>query len=145
MSRTEQSEVIAAVYGMLAKMQPKAKRRKHETFTSSQRMVATKLVTNKRPALPKEKRANIRAAVHRVEQLSKSGPLDADGLRLLSSVSVQVGQLRWFHASSGLQLKQGLAAIRQTQSDFEAEAARQQQAELDSRASTLDPSEPPPW
>jgi len=145
LSRSEQTQVIGSVYGMLAKVHLKAKRRKHETFTSSQRMVTTKLVVNNRPALPKEKRAVIRAAVHRVELLSKTGLLDADGRRLLSSIAVQVGQLGRFHAGPALQLKERLAEVRRAQAKFEAEESRRLQAERELRAATLDPNEPPPW
>ncbi len=145
LSRPDQTQIIGAIYGMLSKAHLTAKRRKHETFTSSQRMVTTKLVVNKRPALPKEKRANIRAAVHHVELLAKSGLLDADGRRLLSSVAVQVGQLGRFHTGPALQLKERLAQIRRAQADLEAEESRRLQAELQSRAWPLDPSEPPPW
>lgn len=145
LSRPEQTQVISAIYGMLAKVHLKAKRRKHETFTASQRMVTTKLVVNKRPTLPKEKRAAIRAAVHRVELLSKSGVLDAEGRRLLSSVAVQVGQLGRFHAGPALQLKGRLAAVRRAQAEYGAEDSRPLQAEPELQASTPIPSEPPPW
>jgi hypothetical protein len=129
----------------LAKAHLTAKRRKHETFTSSQRMLATKLVVNKRPALPKEKRAKIRAAVHRVEQLSKSGLLDAEGRRLLNSVAVQVGQLGRFHIGPALQLKERLALVRRSQGLHEVEAALHLQGEREPRAASLDSDESPPW
>jgi hypothetical protein len=145
LSRPEQTEVIRAIYGMLAKAHLTAKRRKHETFTSSQRMLATKLVVNKRPALPKEKRAKIRAAVHRVEQLSKSGLLDAEGRRLLNSVAVQVGQLGRFHIGPALQLKERLALVRRSQGLHEVEAALHLQGEREPRAASLDSDESPPW
>ena len=145
LSRHEQTQIIAAVYGMLAKVHLKAKRRKHETFTASQRMVTTKLVVNERPALPKEKRAAVRAAVHRVELLSKSGLLTAEGRQLLSSVAVQVGQLGRFHAAPALQLKERLAQVRRAQAEYEAEESRRQQAERELRQLRPDPSEPPPW
>ncbi|MDT7838968.1 reverse transcriptase family protein [Aquabacterium sp. OR-4] len=67
MSKAVQTEVIGRVYGMLAKVGLKPKRAKHETYSRSMRMVTTKLVVNKKPALPQKKRSQIRAAVHHLE------------------------------------------------------------------------------
>ena len=76
LSKVEQTEFIAQVYGMLKKHGYKAKRRKHETFTSGKAMFTTKLIMNRKPALQSKERQNIRAAVHALEQriaLGESG------------------------------------------------------------------------
>ncbi len=119
LTKDDQTQVVGAVYGMLAKAGLRAKRRKHERFTASQRMVTTKLVVNRRAALPKEMRAKIRASVHRVELLSQAGLLDAEGLRLQRSVAVRVGQLGRFHPRLAVQLKERLSRARRRQGEVE--------------------------
>ena len=144
LTRAQQSEVVRSVYGMLAKVNLKAKRRKHETFTSSQRMVITKLVVNHHPSLPRERRAKIRAAVHQVELLSNAGLLDVDGRRLLRSAEVQVGQLGRFHPGAGhLKLKSRLALVRQAQASYAVGKTRRLHAEREASQSMAIASDPP--
>lgn len=115
LTKAQQTAAIAKIYGMLAKVGLKPKRAKHETFSRSERMVATKLVVNTKVSLPPSKRAQIRAAVHHLEiESAASGHLGL--LPSLASVSVQVGQLNRFHPSQAAPLKLRLRTLRDMRS-----------------------------
>lgn len=67
LSKAVQSELIAQVYGMLRKNGLSAKRKKHEVFSATEPMIATKLIVNRKPSLDPQKRSQIRAQVHQLE------------------------------------------------------------------------------
>jgi hypothetical protein len=71
--KSDKTHIIAQIYGMLARNGYKAKRRKHEIFTSGNRMVTTKLIVNKKTSIPNKERKNIRAAVYALEKLVADG------------------------------------------------------------------------
>lgn len=73
LSKEDKSNLIAGVYGMLAKNGLSAKRQKHEIIPATRRMIATKLVVNKKVSLSNARRANARVAVFQLEQLAASG------------------------------------------------------------------------
>lgn len=112
LSKPELSQIIAAVYGMLRKQGYKAKRRKHEVFTSRRRMIATKLVINKRPALSANERSQIRAAVHQLERRLACNAPSADAIAELNSVSGRVGKLKAFHPAKGKALMERVRNLR---------------------------------
>jgi len=110
--KDEQTHLIAQVYGMLKRYGYKAKRRKHETFTSGRRMLTTKLMVNRKPALPSKERQNIRAAVHALEQRIASGKVGTEIKTELNRVTSRVGRLGTFHATEATPLKLRLRSIR---------------------------------
>lgn len=112
LSKEEQTALIAKVYGMLKRHGYKAKRRKHETFTSGSRMITTKLVINRKPALPPKDRQNIRAAVHALEKRLALGETGPEIKTELNRVTSRVGRLGTFHATEASPLKLRLRKIR---------------------------------
>ncbi len=108
----EKSQVVGELYGMLRKHGLAPKPSKHRISTPKKRMTATKLVINERVALPRERRRNLRAAVHKLEERVAFDQHDADLLKEINSVSVKVGQMRGYHAIEGTKLKERLKIIR---------------------------------
>jgi len=108
----EKSLVISEIYGMLSRHGLAPKRIKHKTSTPRGRMTTTKLVINERVSLPKERRHNLRAAVHKLEQRATFDHYDDGLLKEINSVAVKVGQLKGFHVAEGAQLKERLRYIR---------------------------------
>jgi hypothetical protein len=106
------TKVIAAIYGMLRKSGYSAKRRKHEIATSGNRMLTTKLLINKKPALKPEERANIRTAVFQLEQKISQGINGPDITRELNRVAGLVGKLSRFHITQSNSLKNRILNIR---------------------------------
>jgi len=98
---------------MLQRLGFKAKRRKHEIFTSGSRMLTTKLMVNIKPALPSKERQNIRAAVHALEKRCLLGEESADIRKELRSVTSRVGRLGTLHPVEANKLKLRLGKIRQ--------------------------------
>ena len=112
LSSDEQSEVIAKIYGMLTKQGYRAKRRKHEVFSSGRRMITTKLMVNRRPALISAERAKIRTAVFQLEQRVANGERSVELLAELARVSGRVGKLKGLHPSKGSTLLERVRSIR---------------------------------
>lgn len=110
----EKTALIAQVYGMLKRHNYKAKRRKHEIFTSGRRMMTTKLMVNSKPALPPEARQKIRAAVHALEQRVSSGERGSEIATELNRVTSRVGNLGILHATEATPLKVRLRFVRQS-------------------------------
>lgn len=108
----EQSAIIAQLYGMLMRRAYKAKRRKHETFTSRRRMVTTKLMMNRRPALAVTERSQIRTAVFQLEQRVSNGERSAELLKEMASVSGRVGKLKGLHRATGTALLERVREVR---------------------------------
>jgi hypothetical protein len=113
LSTQQQTEVIAQLYGMLRKLGYRAKRRKHEVFTSRRQMKTTKLVMNCRPALPRRERAAIRVAVFQLEQRVASGDAGEELHKVLNSVAGRVGKLKSFHEQQGAALMLRIRSIRE--------------------------------
>jgi retron-type reverse transcriptase len=112
LSKADLSQIIAAIYGMLCKQGYRAKRRKHEVFTNRRRMITTKLVINRRPALSLEERAQIRAAVHQLEQRLTGSDIGEDVIADLNSVAGRVGKLKRFHPAKGKALLERVRLLR---------------------------------
>jgi hypothetical protein len=141
----EKSRVIGELYGMLRRHGLSPKPSKHKISTPKGRMTTTKLVINERVALPNERRRNLRAAVHRLEQRVAFDQHDADLLKEINSVAVKVGQLRGYHAAQGTLLKERLRNIRSRVIAYLEAVERQDQmiATVDASAQTV--SKMPPW
>lgn len=109
---SEQTELIAKLYGMLKKLGYKAKRRKHEVFTGGRRMMTTKLMMNRRTALTSNERSKIRAAVYQLEERFSKGECSAKLQIELTRVSGRVGKLKGLHRAKGEALLERLRRIR---------------------------------
>lgn len=110
----EISRCMAIVYGMFGSRGYKAKRRKHDIVRANAPMRVTKLVVNKRPALPKADRKAVRTAVYKLEGIVNSGqPLPDDIQTLLNSASGRVSRLGQFHPTQAAPLKARIATIRE--------------------------------
>lgn len=112
LNSTEQRDLIAAIYGMLRKQGYRAKRRKHDIFTSGGRMFTTKLMTNRRPALALKERAQIRAAVFQLERRVAAGEAGATVRAELASVTGRVAKLKAFHGARGRALMERVGRMR---------------------------------
>ncbi|OGS99421.1 MAG: hypothetical protein A3F73_11785 [Gallionellales bacterium RIFCSPLOWO2_12_FULL_59_22] len=112
LTKEEQTALIAQIYGMLKRQGYKAKRRKHETFTSGRRMLTTKLMVNRKPALQTKERQNIRAAVHALEQRIASGERGLGIKTELNRATSRVGRLGTLHPTEAKPLKLRLSHVR---------------------------------
>ena len=112
LDKETQTWVIAQVYGMLAQHGLKASRKKHEVFSASQPMIATKLIVNRKPSLSPKKRSQVRTQIRQLEMAAANGA-DTDELRNLANKAVQrVGQLGRFHKTPAAKLKSRIAVVR---------------------------------
>lgn len=109
----DQSRLVSELYGMLLHHGFRPKRSKHEVFTAGKSMRTTKLLSNKRVALPVEHRQNVRAAVHALEKQIASGNRDATITKELARVASRVGRLGSFHRKEATALKTRLNILRQ--------------------------------
>jgi hypothetical protein len=112
LSKETQTWVIAQVYGMLARHGLKAGRAKHEVFSASRPMIATKLIVNRKPSLSLKKRAQVRAQVKQLELAHEGGADALTVLALADKAAHRVGQLGRFHATSAATLKGRVKAVR---------------------------------
>lgn len=114
LTKATQSWVVAQVYGMLKRNGLRAKRKKHEVFSATKPMIATKLIVNRKPSLDSKKRSQVRAQVHQLEVAHASGQ-DSHTVRGLANKAAQrVGQLGRFHASQAEQLKARIRVVRES-------------------------------
>lgn len=113
LTKGKQTKVIAQVYGMLRKNGLSAKRKKHDVFSATEPMIATKLVVNKKPSLNQKKRSQVRAQVRQLEVAHAAGG-DADSIRQLANKAAQqVGQYGRFHPTQAAQLKSRIRRVRE--------------------------------
>lgn len=110
----EIERVIADVYGMLRKNGLSAKRTKHEVFTSSERMVVTKVVVNAKPSWNSHRRAAVRTQVHVLEQRVSTGENSAELYKFVDRTGNLVGQLGRFHKREAELLRQRVRRARET-------------------------------
>jgi hypothetical protein len=115
LSTSEKTHIIAQIYGMLARYGYKAKRRKHEIFTNGKRMITTKLIVNRKPAIPVQDRQKIRVAVHVLEERVASGERGAAIDTELNRVTSRAGRLGRFHYTESKPLKERIRKIRASQ------------------------------
>lgn len=138
----EQSQLVGAIYGMLLRHGFQPKRSKHEVFTAGKSMRTTKLLSNRRAALPVEQRRNIRAAVYALEKRAACGDHN-DIAKELTSVASRVGRLGSFHAKEGEALKKRLNIVRQALDHLTTHVVAREAPAL--RAATINPNACPPW
>jgi len=106
-SKPLQARVIAQVYGMLRKHGLSASRKKHEVFSDSGVMKVTKLIVNRKPSLTRQKRANIRAQVHRATSQPESNSI-------LNKAAQMAGQLGRFHPAEAKKMKLDIQTAKNT-------------------------------
>lgn len=112
LDKETQTWVIAQVYGLLSSHGLRAGRNKHEIFSASKPMIATKLIVNQKPSLPQEKRSRIRAQVKHLE-IALEKNLPPDELRALANkASNLVGQLGRFHPTEADLLRKRIKKVR---------------------------------
>lgn len=114
LNKETQTWVIAQVYGMLRKVGLKASRAKHEIFSATKPMIATKLIVNRKPSLGNKKRSQVRAQVRQVEMAQSAGEDPQVVHELADKAAQRVGQLGRFHTSQANQLKERVKTIRAT-------------------------------
>lgn len=113
LSKAAQTWAIAQVYGMLRRNGLSAGRAKHEIFSASEPMIATKLIVNRKPSLSQQKRSQVRAQVRQLEMAQSSGA-DADTVLSMANKAAQrVGLLGRFHATTSGQLRNRVKAVRE--------------------------------
>ena len=140
-----QTWVIAQVYGMLARHGLKAGRAKHEVFSASEPMIATKLIVNRKPSLSAEKRSQVRSQVYQLERAEEDGSETVSVDALAIKASQRVGQLGRFHATQAAHLRERVKAVRSRLS-VEANAAVSMPTEPPTKPSPGDLSDAPaPW
>lgn len=106
--------VVADVYGMLRKNGLSAKRKKHEVFNSSERMIVTKVLVNAKPSWNRHRRAAVRTQVHVLEQRVSSGESGAELYKFVDRTGNLVGQLGRFHKREAELLRQRVRRARET-------------------------------
>ncbi|MFS2049036.1 reverse transcriptase family protein [Variovorax sp. Varisp41] len=112
LSKETQTWIIAQVYGMLARHGLKAGRGKHEVFSASEPMIATKLIVNRKPSLSPKKRSQVRAQVRQLELAHEAGADATTLLAMADKAAHKVGQLGRFHVTSASHLKSRVKAVR---------------------------------
>lgn len=112
LSPEEKTKLISDVYGMLARNGLAAKREKHEIHPATGRMIATKLLINRKASLSPSKRANARAAVFQVEQLAASDASHQQILEAVNRAANRIGLLGRFHPNLAGPLKARLEKLR---------------------------------
>lgn len=111
LTKAELTWCIAQVYGMMLSCGLKSKRGKQEIYRSNERMIATKLVVNKRPALPAEQRHNIRAGAHQLAIVRPATGCDVSK-KELNSIRGKVARLTQLHPTEGRALKRKLSDVK---------------------------------
>lgn len=112
LTKETQTRIIRQVYGMLSRNGLKASRAKHEIFSASKPMIATKLIVNRKPSLSQKKRSQVRAQVHQIEIAQSSGAAPEIVRELANKAAQQVGQLGRFHRTQASYLKNRVKAVR---------------------------------
>lgn len=113
LEKVQLTECIAGVYGLIISQGLKPKREKQEISRGGAPMIATKLVVNRRAALPAKERQAIRAAVHQLELQCIALRGTPDFSKALNRAAGRVGRLTLLHPTEGLKLKQRIAVLRQ--------------------------------
>lgn len=109
---TMQERIIADVYGMLRRNGLSAKRKKHEIFSRSHRMIVTKVIVNEKPSWSRDRRSAVRTQVYELEQRVKSGVHDNNLRKFADSTANLVGQLGRFHERDANFLRARVRAAR---------------------------------
>lgn len=110
LSNEQKSGIVRTVYAFVRRNGYTPKYKKHAIFVREQRMLVNNLVTNRRPALPREERKAIRSIVHGTETKLGAEGIGAIALSL-PSVYGKVGKLKRFHKTEGAKLASRLKKV----------------------------------
>jgi len=113
LDKETQTWIIAQVYGMLRKVGLKAGREKHEIFSATQPMIATKLIVNRKPSLSSKKRSQVRSQVRQLEMAQASGAPPETVRELANKAAQRAGQLGRFHTTQAAKLKERVKVVRE--------------------------------
>lgn len=97
LTNQEKTLAIQLVYGMLNSYGFRVKRSKHKIYSSSSRMIVTKLSVNNKPGLEKAERRKIRASVHALEKQIFQGEVTSLIHGAFAEVLGKVRHLARFH------------------------------------------------
>lgn len=112
-SKTQITNIISRIYGMLASRDYKPKRSKHKISTGRHRMEVTGLNVNaSRPSMPKHRRNQIRAQVFQCEQLFKRNARSTEYLAQWRKASGNVGTMKRFNPGEAKGLRARLTAVK---------------------------------
>ena len=111
LSTAELTKLISRIYGMMLSSGFKAKRAKQEIQRRNRQMKVTKLLVNKKVAIPPKQRQALRAAVHQLERQLADG-VQENIQAQLDSLSGRIGRLRKLHPVEGNALKKRLQLAR---------------------------------
>ena len=112
-SKTQVTNIISGIYGMLASRGYKPKRSKHKISTGRRRMEVTGLnVNTTRPSMPKRRRNQIRAQVFQCEQLFKRNARSTEYLAQWRKASGNVGTMKRFNPGEAKGLRARLTAVK---------------------------------
>lgn len=113
LTKNEQTQIVARVMGMVRQVGLSIGRDKHKVYSASTPMIATKVVVNKKPSLPAEKRSAVRAQVWQFEVAVAQGNRTLEVFKMGEKASQSVGQLGRFHKTADTQyLKDRVRAAR---------------------------------
>jgi len=113
LNSSQKSNIISAIYGMLAAQGFRPKRSKHEISTPEMPMRVTGLSVNSRkPLIPKAERRNIKAKVYQLEQVNKERRDSFKYLKDWRSANGHVNRVKSFHPREGEQLQQRMNEIK---------------------------------
>jgi hypothetical protein len=113
LSKTQLSNIVADIYGMLASRDFRPKRTKHKISTGKQRMEVTGLNVNAAsPSMPKKRRNQIRAQVFQCEQLFKQNAHSSEYLAQWRKASGSVGTMKRFNPGEAKGLRARLTAVK---------------------------------
>lgn len=105
LNNESKSEIIQKIYSMLWQHGFKPKREKHSIRHKGQRMLVNKLVVNKKPSLPKEKKSALRACIKKCRESTVSD-------EFYHKVLSRVGQLKRFSPDLAMRLRRKLLQSR---------------------------------
>lgn len=113
MNNTHKVFIVSRIYRMLSLRGYAPKRSKHQIRGRNQRMEVTGLTVNsKRPTIPPQERARIRAAVHQCQNLFAHDTTSSKYRQLWNSTSGRVANLTRFHPGEGQKLRECLTTIK---------------------------------
>lgn len=114
--KTQLTNIISGIYGMLGSRQYKPKRTKHKIVTGRNRMEVTGLNVNAaKPSMPKKRRDQIRAQVYQCEQFFKRDARSLEYRAQWRKASGHVGTMKRFNPSEAKNLRTRLTAVKPRQ------------------------------
>lgn len=111
LSNAEVEGCIACIYSMMGRNSYRPKRSKQEIQRANSSIFVTKLLANRRAALPSRERKAIRAAVYQLEKFLEEGDVAAV-IQGIGTASGRVNRLSQLHPTEGAVLKDRITSLR---------------------------------